>query len=447
MKLDQKLKIALIILLIVLISIVSFAGLFIQDKNSVKNLVKDYQLGMDLKGSRVISIIPDASVNTVYYDKDGKEVESEVEGGSKKELPVNSEEVLTRENYLASKKIIEDRLAAYGVSEYLVRVDENTGKITLQIPEDAKTDLAVQYTYTKGYLTIEDEDGNVLLDNSDIKDAKVAYNTGSTGSIIVYLNIQFNKNAVQTLKDISTTYIASTDEDGNDTSKTININLDDTTLLNTSFDEEISNGLLSLSIGEASSNDSDLNTYLQEASNLSILLNNGNLPIAYEVQQNRYVQSDIEVESIAIGAAIVGAIILIALIAMIIKYKKNGVFVSVAHIGYMAILLLVIRYANVVITMEGIFAVVISLVLNYIFSLYTLKLLKKSTEPIKKTYNKGLVAMLFILVPAFIIGITLCFSTWLPIYSFGTILFWGILLVAIYNILITRTLLLCSDKK
>ena len=447
MKLDQKLKIALIILLIVLISIVSFAGLFIQDKNSVKNLVKDYQLGMDLKGSRVISIIPDASVNTVYYDKDGKEVESEVEGGSKKELPVNSEEVLTRENYLASKKIIEDRLAAYGVSEYLVRVDENTGKITLQIPEDAKTDLAVQYTYTKGYLTIEDEDGNVLLDNSDIKDAKVAYNTGSTGSIIVYLNIQFNKNAVQTLKDISTTYIASTDEDGNDTSKTININLDDTTLLNTSFDEEISNGLLSLSIGEASSNDSDLNTYLQEASNLSILLNNGNLPIAYEVQQNRYVQSDIEVESIAIGAAIIGAIILIALIAMIIKYKKNGVFVSVAHIGYMAILLLVIRYANVVITMEGIFAVVISLVLNYIFSLYTLKLLKKSTEPIKKTYNKGLVAMLFILVPAFIIGITLCFSTWLPIYSFGTILFWGILLVAIYNILITRTLLLCSDKK
>ena len=447
MKLDQKLKIALIILLIVLISIVSFAGLFIQDKNSVKNLVKDYQLGMDLKGSRVISIIPDASVNTVYYDKDGKEVESEAEGGSKKELPVNSEEVLTRENYLASKKIIEDRLAAYGVSEYLVRVDENTGEITLQIPEDAKTDLAVQYTYTKGYLTIEDEDGNVLLDNSDIKDAKVAYNTGSTGSIIVYLNIQFNKNAVQTLKDISTTYIASTDEDGNDTSKTININLDDTTLLNTSFDEEISNGLLSLSIGEASSNDSDLNTYLQEASNLSILLNNGNLPIAYEVQQNRYVQSDIEVESIAIGAAIVGAIILIALIAMIIKYKKNGVFVSVAHIGYMAILLLVIRYANVVITMEGIFAVVISLVLNYIFSLYTLKLLKKSTEPIKKTYNKGLVAMLFILVPAFIIGITLCFSTWLPIYSFGTILFWGILLVAIYNILITRTLLLCSDKK
>ena len=177
------------------------------------------------------------------------------------------------------------------------------------------------------------------------------------------------------------------------------------------------------------------------------MLNNGNLPIAYEVQQNRYVQSDIEVESIAIGAAIVGAIILIALIAMIIKYKKNGVFVSVAHIGYMAILLLVIRYANVVITMEGIFAVVISLVLNYIFSLYTLKLLKKSTEPIKKTYNKGLVAMLFILVPAFIIGITLCFSTWLPIYSFGTILFWGILLVAIYNILITRTLLLCSDKK
>ena len=55
MKLDKGLKIALIILLIILISIISFVGIYVQEKKSMVNVLKDYQLGMDLKGSRIVT--------------------------------------------------------------------------------------------------------------------------------------------------------------------------------------------------------------------------------------------------------------------------------------------------------------------------------------------------------------------------------------------------------
>lgn len=71
------------------------------------NVLADYKLGMDLKGSRTITVIVDDSKKTVYYDKDGKVVESEDKNGSKEEVPVNSKDALTKENYLKTKTIIE----------------------------------------------------------------------------------------------------------------------------------------------------------------------------------------------------------------------------------------------------------------------------------------------------------------------------------------------------
>ena len=70
MKVDKGLKIALVILLIVLVSIISFAGLYVQDKKSMVNVLKDYQLGMDLKGSRVVTTNVGTGNKTIYYDKD-----------------------------------------------------------------------------------------------------------------------------------------------------------------------------------------------------------------------------------------------------------------------------------------------------------------------------------------------------------------------------------------
>lgn len=450
MKLDKGLKIALIILLVILLTLVSFGGLYIQKKNSMSNLLKDFKLGMDLNGGRVVTIEVDKTVNTIYYDKDGKVVTEEAKDGTKEEVPVNKEETLTKENYLQTKKIIEKRLSDFGVSEYIIRQNEGTGKMTIQIPEDDNTDTAIQYLHSTGKLTVEDEDGNVLLDNSNLKETKVAYySNSSTLETTVYINFEFNKDSIEKVKEISNTY-KHAHEEGEEHSneevvKKVSIKVDGSSLISTSFDEEISNGIISLSIGSATKDTDTLNSYIKEAKNLAILLNDGNFPVNYTVSQNRYILSDIIQKDIIIASLVVIAIIVVMCIILAIKYKGLGILTAIAHIGYVALLLIIIRYTNVIVTIEGLIGVVISIALNYIFSVYLLKSIKENKE-VKKAFNKTVKAMIFILIPALVVGITLCFVNWMPIFSFGEIIFWGIITTFVYNTVLTRTLLICGEK-
>lgn len=442
----KKLKILLIILLIILVSMISFIGIYVQDKKAMNNVLANYKLGMDLRGARNVTTVVNKENKTIYYDKDGKVVTAEAEGGKKEEVPINKEENLTKENYIRTKEIIEKRLREFGVSEYLIRQDENTGKLTVQVSEDSNTDLAIQYIYTVGKFTVVGENDEVLLDNSNIKDVSVNYNTTEKGTT-VYLNIKFNKDCIEKLKDISNQYVKTTDAEGKETTKQVTIKLDDSNLISTSFDEEIANGTLSIAVGNATTDNTAINSYLKEASNLAILLNNGEFPVSYTMEQNRYVVSDITIKDIVILGMIIAIVIIIATIVLTVIYKKNGFFIGIANIGYLAVLLLLIRYTNVIITVEGIFGILTATALNYIFSIYLLKTIKKNEEDIKIAYNKTVVAMLFVLIPALIIGITLCFANWMPIYSFGAITFWGILMILIYNTVLTRTLLICGRTK
>ncbi len=446
---DRRLKIILATLIIILVSIISFVGLFVQDTKFMKNILPEYKLGMDLAGYRAISINVSDEKETIYYDKDGNKVDTEAEDGSKEEVPVNSEDILTTENYKKTKNVIENRLKSLNISEYLIRLNESDGTITVQIPEDDMTDTAIQFLYTKGVFTIEDEDGNVLLDNSNLENVQVGYSNSSsttaTGTT-VYLNFNFKDDSIEKLKEISNTYVESEDEEGNDTSKKVSINIDDSPLIETSFSEELANGVLSLTMGTSTDNET-LNSYLQQASNIAILLNDGTIPIEYTVDQNRYIKSDLSMDNLLIPAIVVGAVILVALLFLIIKYKKLGLLSAISYIGYIALFMILIRYANVVLTIEGIFGIGIAIVINYIVLVYILNNLRKIEKNIveyKKEYNKSILSVILVLVPSIIIGIVLCFSTWLPAYSFGTVIFWGILLIGIYNAVVTRFLLLNS---
>ncbi len=444
MKIDKGLKIALIILLIVLVCIISFLGLYVQDKKAMINVLKDYQLGMDLDGSRVVTTNVETGNKTIYYDKDGKEVKEEAEGGSKKEVAINSEESLTKENYLKTKSIVEKRLSDYGISEYLIRLNENTGKMTVQIPEDNFTDLAVQYIYMTGKFTITNEDGEVLLDETNVKKASASYNTTKSGTT-VYLTIEFNKDSVEKLKEISNTYVKTTDESGTEKSKKITMKIDDSTIASTTFDEEISNGMLQISVGSASTDATTINSYLAEARNIAILINDGSLPITYTLSQNRFVSSDITTDNLKIAGVIILSAVVVGAIVLGILYKKNGILVGISTIGYLAILLILIRYTNVILTLEGICGILVSIVLNYIFGINLLK--KMQAEDAKKAFNQTAKEMLFVLVPAFVIAISLCFASWMPIYSFGALMFWGLLTIFIYNTVVTRTLMAVNTKK
>ena len=444
---NRRLTIALITLLIILLSIISFEGLFVQDTKFMKNLVPEYELGMDLEGYRAITVAVSDEKETIYYDAEGNVVTTEAEDGKSEEVPVNNEEDLTKENYEKAKDLIKARLKDLEIKEYLVRLDEESGSVTVQLPEDSMTDIASQFLTTTGEFTIEDaETGEVLLDNSNIKEAKVGYASASTGTS-VYLSIEFNKDSKEKLREISTTYVTTTNEEGEETEKQVELKMDGSTMLSTSFADELADGILPINMGTATDN-TTLNTYMQQASNIAILINNGPLPLEYESDQNRFIQSDLSLEDAIVPGIVLAVILVIGFIVLIIKYKKLGLAAIVSFIGYVAIVLLALRIFNIVITLEGIYAIVASMLLNYILLAYLLNTLSKAdTAEWKTAFNKAILSIIFVLVPVLIIGIVLCFAAWMPTFSFGTVTFWAILIMILYNISITKVLVLNSVKK
>ena len=448
----KALKRTLIILLIILLALISFGGIYIQKTKFVENILPEYKLGPDFTGLRNIGLKVSDATKDIYYDLDGNVVDEEGKNTTKKEESVNKEENLTKDNYKKAKEIIEKRLekikqvqyTSAGIIEnkaidyYTIKQNEETGKIELKLPENANTDMVLRYVATKGDFTIVDDQDNVLMDNSYIKEANVGYSSTSSG-VTVYLTIQFDKQGTEKLKEISNTFIKTTDEEGNDTTKKIKVKIDDSEMLNTYFTEEISNGMIQLSFGTATGN--SLATYAQEAKNLETLLNAGNLPIVYEADENHYVLSDINKDMLFIPAIVIMSLLVIGIIILIVKYKVKGLLGAISIIGYIATFLIIVRLTNVVITLEGVAGIITSIILEYISIMYALNKMKENTD---LTCNQCFTKFLPILVPIAISTVILCFVKWLPIYSFGMTMFWGIILVIVYNHVVTK--LLVSEK-
>ena len=64
-------------------------------------------------------------------------------------------------------------------------------------------------------------------------------------------------------------------------------------------------------------------------------------------------------------------------------------------------------------------------------------------QMVKETYKEFFITIL----PICIAVITFCFAGWTPISSFGMVMFWGIVLIAIYNFIITNNLLKIEANK
>jgi len=431
-----------VVVIILLLSLISFAGIYVKDKNAMKNVIPEYKLGTDLYGARNILVKVDDSTTTKKYDSNGNLVENSSdkdennENITEVEEKVNSDELRTAENYETVKNIIEARLKYMNVEDYLLRFDESTGNISLEVPENSSTDYIAQYTITKGEFKIVDNDtSEVLLSNADLKEAKVQYSTSTSGTT-VYLTIEFNKDAVEKLKNISNTYISSTDAEGKTTTKKVKMTLDDSTIISTYFQEEISTGIIQLSMG-TSTNTSEIQSNIQSASNMAVLLNTDPMPLTYTMETNRFVYSDITAETLKIVIVGLCIVALIMAICMVIKFKKNGLMGVIADIGFTAVLLLAIRYGNVEISLAGIFAIAIAVIVEYIVTgLILNEYSKKCEKEILIKNIKHLMGRIAIcLVPFVVMAVTFALISWEEIASIGMILFWAIIIMIIYNTL------------
>ena len=235
----SKIKLAIKILAVVIICLISFVGIYVQEYNSMSNVVKDYQLGQDLNGYRqlVLEVVEDEEEETdeeetedttdEETDEESEEVEDEEETESEEEEATEeeSEEEDTVKIYETAKSVIEDRLKAMNnlsvyeelkdidTGEYNISLDKQTGKIYLQIPETTSTDFIVSNIIEVSDFEIADsEDGTVYLDNDDLKEARAVYNTTDDGTI-VYLELEFTKEGAEILEELSSNEYKTLEDD------------------------------------------------------------------------------------------------------------------------------------------------------------------------------------------------------------------------------------------
>lgn len=472
----KKVKTLTIILIIVLLTMIAFFGIYTQVQNRMENQVKDYELAMDIKGARTIRLKINNETKEVIKDKDGNIVKTEEtltdeqlteKGYIKEQQPVNKEEVLNIENYQKTKEIIEKRLKKLNVPYYEIAIEEKTGDIIIQLPEEGQIDNIVSNINSVGKFEIVDsKTKEVLIDNNDIKLANVMYgSTGETGTS-VYLNIEFTKEGSQKLETISNNYKKPEENAQEDTENTeetkgeenkeaeekkIIMQIDGQEMMSTNFEEPIRTGKLQLSIGASATDKQTLQANIQKATNIANLLDNGKMPIQYDITENKYVLSDITQEQFKWVEIALAIVIALGAIYFIVRYKGLGFLGAISTLGLAGIYLLTIRYANVTLSLTGVFGIFVTIILNYIFVNKILAKVKKEEkitktgviDAIKENYKEFFLK----LIPICISVIVFCFINWTPISSFGMVMFWGILLIAVYNYIITNGLLRIKADK
>lgn len=414
----KKVKIATIILTVILISLISFAGVYIQKQNRMENQVKGYKLGMHLSGYRQIRLEPVV-----------KEGDAEI----------------TDEDVNKTKEIIQTRLEKLGATEYLIRTSKDS--IVLELKEDDNTNNIMSNTIQQGKFEIIDKKTKeVLMTNEDIKLANVLYNNAQSGTA-VYLNIEFTKEGTTKFEEITKNY-ATTEETkklreennnfgldsltGNSTASAtedlnqpkISMQIDGEEILSQSFDNPITSGKIQVTLSRATTNNDTLQKNIQSAASVAVILDNGMFPIEYNLTENEYVYSDITSEMLITFSIVIAIIVLIALAILVVKHKMRGLIASVLYVGLVALYLLILRYTNVELTIEGIAGILIVLIINYII---TLRIVEK-TKIIQED-----------LIPIAIAAIAFCFIGWSQIASLGMVMFWGAVTL-IYHMITIKVL-------
>lgn len=407
------------VIIILLISLVSFGGIYVKDKNKMSNVIRDYILGTDLGASRNIVIKVDEE----------------------------NEELLTEENYAKARDIVVSRLKYMKLDYYEMKFDESTGTICLDVPENSRADYAAQYSVTKGEFKIEDNDTKeLLLSKADVKEAKVQYQTTESGTTVV-LNIEFNKDGAEKLRNISNTYVKSTDSEGNDTTKKIKMSLDDTTIMTTYFAQEMTDGQMQVSLG-TSSDSEQIQNRITQATNIAVFLNTDTMPLTYKIDVNKSVYSSLTDDVLKIAIIVSVVIFALLLVYMIIKYKKEALLAVVTNIGFVAILLLIIRYTNVDITLTGLITIPISIIIQYVFLMNILKVKTEKidndskVQRVKETIRNGIEK----LIPVAVIAVVFALTKWETVYSAGMLLFWEIAVLILYNLSTLKIMFLKNEQ-
>lgn len=448
MKKNHTLKIVLAMLIVVLVSLVSFIGVY-----KGKNLLKSYILGMDFSDSKMATFSLNETTNNTVANNEAttgnnttseNQVANNVTDNNNTVADNNTttdsnniaqdnkqlSEKDKQKQYKTAKNIIEKRLTSMKIDEFNVRLNENTGALAIEIPADVDSNYFNEVvSKAKVQIVNQSSNNDVIVDSNGFKDATVKLDSTTYSNPVILLNIEFTDKAKNIFKNVNTNY---TDSQGKEAEATFAFTLDGEALYTdkaTSFAENGKNGNLGLVLGQGDSGDK-LDSDYKSASTIVALIKNGELPVEYKLNSTRTILKENNTKAIIIISIIVG---ILMLVFAIFKFKKKAILPVVSLVGLVATILLSLRYTNVKMTIFTILGIAIVTIFNYLMILESLNN--------DKTFKYNMIKTIKIMIPTLIIAIICSCAPYIQLASFGMSIFWGTIVMIIYNIIITRILI------
>lgn len=233
--------------------------------------------------------------------------------------------------------IMERRVNELGLTEPIIQ-REGERRVIIELPGIKDPDKAIETIGKTAMLEFKDEDGNVILTGTDLKDAQAAMNQQNNRAVVTFelSDEGAKKFADATLKNVG---------------RTIAILLDGEMLTNPVVNEPILGGS-----GEISGQRD-----LEEAQSLAILLRSGALPVKVNIIEVRTVGPSLGQDSkdksefaFVIGIAAV-------LIFMLLFYRLCGFVADISLMAYTLMLLAVLKALDATLTLPGVAGIILSI--------------------------------------------------------------------------------------
>ncbi len=453
MKNSKKLKLILNILICILIILIGIVGIYTKFSNMYKNIFPhNYTLGSDINGATVIQFTPDETKETIYYDKDGNEVDaSEVTDKNKEnykseEIYVNPSKNLNENNYNISLKIMEERLKLIDADQYKLDLDETTGIITLTVEDDYLEDIESILPMEGNLQLIDEKTEEVIIDYDDFKSAEASY-ASLTTKVLTYINIKLNDVGIEKINDIDK-YKNVTSEDGEEVEESkIIVQFDSDTIAEVSYDDILLTGKkLRITTSSNLTSDSDINSQINLDTIASKLATIGKMPVIYNITAEEFVENDLgEMVNYIVGCLIIAC--LVASLILICKYNLKGILAVIGFATNVSIFLSIIRLAEVQISLNCFAGMLGLIVLNFILMDNILKYItnkeKVFLDNIKGAYLKTLDVIAIMLI----ILVVFAFSSMTVISTMGLLLFWGWLVTLLGTLIFTVPMLAIITNK
>jgi preprotein translocase subunit SecD len=393
MKWDKILKLAGIVLVVAIISVLAIRPL-IPGVSWIPftNLIRQ---GLDLKGGVYVVL---EAVDT-------------------------PEATVTDERVKQAMAIIENRVNAFGVAEPIVQL-QGTRRIIVELAGVSDPDEAVRNLIKTAYLEFKTEDGKTVLTGRQLKTAQEG--TGQGGQPEV--NLEFEPDGAKIFADVTAANIG----------KKIIIVLDGVVVQSPTVREAIPNGKAQISPYAS----------LEEAHNVAILLRSGALPVKVEVMEKRTVGPTLGADSlhksVAAGLAGIGVIFLF----MIGYYRVPGLVANLALIIYTLIVLLIFAALHVTMTLPGVAGFLLSMGMAVDTNIIIFERLKEELwagktlrSAIDAGFKRAFVAVLDSHVTTLIAGMILYYFGTGPIKGFGITLSIGVIASLFTAVAMTRWIL------